>query len=81
MVIDNGPTWTNFCKTVGINPTPVTNGLFERFVESFKTHLSKIPQSGHSIEYACNMFLFEYRSTVHKTAWRSPAKLVDGIES
>lgn len=91
LVTDNGPTWTseeftNFCKIVGINqsftPTyyPATNGLAERFVETFKTHVSKIVQSGHSVEYACNLFLFDYRSTVHKTTGQSPAKLMIGRE-
>ncbi|CAK1591364.1 unnamed protein product [Parnassius mnemosyne] len=91
LVTDNGPTWTseefkNFCKIVGVNQTftptyyPPTNGLAERFVESFKSHVVKIVESGHTVEYACNLFLFDYRNTVHKTTGKSPAKLMFGRE-
>lgn len=91
LVTDNGPTWTssefkNFCKLVGIKqsftPTyyPATNGLAERFVESFKTHVTKIVQSGNSVEYACNLFLFDYRNSIHKSTGQSPAKLMLGRE-
>lgn len=91
LVTDNGPTWTseefrNFCNLVGVKQSftppyyPATNGLAERFVESFKSHVTKIVQSGRTVEYACNLFLFDYRSTVHKTTGQSPAKLMLGRE-
>ncbi|KAG6438794.1 hypothetical protein O3G_MSEX000230 [Manduca sexta] len=91
LVTDNGPTWTSeefrsFCKIVGVKQTftptyyPATNGLAERFVESFKSHVIKIVESGKRLEFACNLFLFDYRSTVHKTTGQSPAKIMLGRE-
>lgn len=91
LVTDNGPTWTSeefkcFCKVTGIKQSfsppyhPATNGLAERFVESFKSHVTKIVESGKKLEYACNLFLFDYRCTNHKTTGQSPAKLMLGRE-
>lgn len=91
LVTDNGPTWTSeefkcFCKMIGMKqsftPTyyPATNGLAERFVESFKSHVIKIVENGYKLEYACNLFLFDYRCTVHKGTGQSPAKLMLGRE-
>lgn len=91
LVTDNGPTWTSeefkfFCKKVGVKQSfsppyyPATNGLAERFVESFKSHVVKIVESGQTVEYACNLFLFDYRCTVHKTTGQSPAKIMYGRE-
>jgi hypothetical protein len=91
LVTDNGPTWTSdefktFCKCTGVKqsftPTyyPPTNGLAERFVETFKSHVIKIVDSGHTPEYACNLFLFDYRNSVHKMTGQTPAKTLFGRE-
>lgn len=91
LVTDNGPTWTseefkNFCIITGVKQSfsppyyPPTNGLAERFVESFKSHVTKIVESGRTPEYACNLFLFDYRNSIHKVTGQSPAKIMFGRE-
>lgn len=91
LVTDNGPTWTSgefkrFCEIVGVKQTftptyyAATNGIAERFVDSFKSHIIKIVESGQKLEYACYLFRSDYRSTVHKTTGSSPAKLMLGRE-
>lgn len=40
----------------------------------------KIVESGQTVECACNLFLFDYRCTIHKTTGQSPAKIMYGRE-
>ncbi|XP_037965358.2 uncharacterized protein K02A2.6 isoform X1 [Plutella xylostella] len=91
LVVDNGPTWTSnefkeFCNITGVKMSftppyhPATNGAAERFVQTFKNHVKKIVDSGHNLEYATNLFLFDYRTSVNRTTGVSPAKLLFGRE-
>ncbi|XP_037978548.2 uncharacterized protein K02A2.6-like isoform X1 [Plutella xylostella] len=91
LVTDNGPTFTSaefnkFCQTLNIKHTftppyhPATNGAAERFVETFKSHVTKIKESGIPIASAINLFLFDYRNLPHSTTGVTPAKLMLGRE-
>ncbi|XP_049867459.1 uncharacterized protein K02A2.6-like isoform X1 [Pectinophora gossypiella] len=91
LVTDNGPTFTsqefeNYCNDINVKHTfsppyhPATNGAAERFVETFKTHVTKIKESGHPLTCAVNLFLFDYRSMSHNITGISPAKLMLGRE-
>lgn len=91
LVTDNGTSFTchdfkAFCKNVGINHTftpphhPATNGAAERFVETFKSNVTKIVESGKSLSYAIGIFLADYRVTPHKSTGVSPARLMLGRE-
>lgn len=81
---DNGTQYTSlefqqFCKNNNIKQSftaphhPATNGAAENFVETFKDKVDKIVKSGKSLDYAINLFLFDYRSTEHCTTGRTPA--------
>lgn len=52
---------------------PATNGAAERFVETFKSNIIKIVDSGKSQNYALGIFLSDYRVTYHKSTGISPA--------
>lgn len=89
LVTDNGTTFTSqefraYCKQIGVKQSftppyyPATNGAAERFVQTFKSHITKIVESGHTVQYAMNLFLFDYRNTVHRATGNSPAKLIFG---
>lgn len=91
LVTDNGTSFTShdfqtYCKKRGINHTftpphhPATNGAAERFVETFKSNITKIVESGKSLNYAISIFLSDYRSTPHKSTGVSPARLMLGRE-
>ncbi|KPJ12974.1 Transposon Ty3-G Gag-Pol polyprotein [Papilio machaon] len=91
LVTDNGRTFTsqeffNFCKSNQIKHTftppyhPATNGAAERFVETFKSAITKIRESGHSLVSAVNLFLFDYSSTPQHTTGVSPSRLMLGRE-
>lgn len=91
LVTDNAPTFTcaefqNYCKITGIKHTfsppyhPATNGAAERFVETFKSHITKIKESGNSLNSAINLFLFDYRNLPHGTTGLTPARLMLGRE-
>lgn len=68
LVTDNGTSFTStefeeFCKVIQIKHTfsppyhPATNGVVERFVETFKSHVTKIMESGYNMISAMNLFL------------------------
>jgi hypothetical protein len=87
LVTDNGTSFTShdfrtFCKNRGINHTftppyhPATNGAAERFVETFKSNVTKIVESGKTLNYAIGIFLSDYRTTPHKATGVSPARLM-----
>lgn len=83
IVTDNGRQFTStefrdFTKRNGIKQSftaphhPATNGAAEKF-ETFKDKVGKIVKSGKTLEYAVELFLFDYRETEHCTTGRSPA--------
>lgn len=87
MVVDNGPQlksdeFRDFLKRNRIKCSfsppyyPATNGAAENFVRTFKDKVDKIVADGKSLEYAVNLFLFDYRSTEHLTTGRSPSSLM-----
>lgn len=91
LVTDNGPTFistefNDYCKRINVKHTysppyhPATNGAAERLVETFKTHVTKIKESGNSIASAINLFLFDYRNMPHSLTGVTPAKLMLGRE-
>ena len=55
---------------------PATNGAAENYVNTFKDKVNKIIKYGKSLNDAIDLFLFDYRSTVHCTTGRSPARLM-----
>lgn len=91
LVTDNGPTFTssefeNYCKAINVKHTfsppyhPATNGAAERFVETFKSHVTKIKESGNLVSSAINLFLFDYRNMPHNATGVTPARLLLGRE-
>ncbi|XP_029162078.1 uncharacterized protein K02A2.6-like [Nylanderia fulva] len=84
LVTDNGIQFTSvefreFMRKNGIKQSfsaphhPATNGAAENFVGTFKNKVEKMVKSGKTLEYAINLFLFDYRSTEHCTTGRTPA--------
>ena len=74
MVSDNGPQFTSaefadFCRVNGIKHIrtspyhPSSNGLAERFVQSFKLAMKKSEKDGLSIAQRLASFLLSYRNT------------------
>lgn len=87
VVSDNGPQYTSddfkdFLKRNGICQSfsppynPATNGAAENFVKTFKDKIDKIVRDKKTLEYAVNLFLFDYRTTEHCTTGRTPAWLM-----
>lgn len=86
VVSDNGPQFTsdeftefmrrNRVKHIKSSPYhPSTNGLAERFVQTFKRALQASEQSGRSFSQRLVNFLFSYRTTPHSTTNRTPSSL------
>ena len=86
VVSDNGPQFTseefaefmrrNCIKHIRSTPYhPSTNGLAERFVQTFKRALQASEQSGRSFNQRLVNFLFSYRTTPHSTTNRTPCSL------
>lgn len=91
LVTDNGTQLTSdrfeaFCDTHGIVHLktapyhPQSNGLAERFVDTFKRSLKKITAGGEALEEAIDSFLLCYRSTPCRSApdGKSPGELLYG---
>lgn len=87
LVTDNGTQYTSnefqeFVNRNGIKHSftaphhPATNGAAENFVGTFKDKVDKIVKSGKSLDYAVNLFLFDYRTSEHCTTGRTPAYMV-----
>lgn len=91
LVTDNGPQFTSdafesYCdknailhlKTAPFHPQ--SNGLAERFVDTFKRSLKKITAGGETLDEAIDTFLQCYRSTPCRSApdGKSPAELLVG---
>ncbi|XP_062389531.1 uncharacterized protein K02A2.6-like [Sardina pilchardus] len=85
LVSDNGPQFTSsefdtFMKSNGVKHIrsapfhPATNGLAERFVQTFK-HSLKRSSGTVSIQHRLDAFLLMYRNTPHSTTKESPSML------
>ena len=85
LVSDNGPQFTSsefetFMKNNGVKHIrsapfhPATNGLAERFVQTFK-HSLKCSKGTISIQHRLDAFLLSYRNTPHSTTKESPSML------
>ena len=85
VVSDNRPQFTaeefqSFLRANGIRHRrsapyhPATNGLAERFVQSFKRAITATP-STMPVQEAADKFLMKYRSTIHPTTGESPDQL------
>ena len=85
-VSDNGPPFNSqdfasFMKSNGIKHIrstpyqPSTNGLAERFVQTFKRALKTSESNGKPVHHRLANFLFSYRNTAHATTNRSPSEL------
>ncbi len=86
LVSDNGPQFTSeefarFMKTNGIKHIrttpyhPSSNGLAERFVQTFKRAMKAGEKDGKSLQHGLSNFLLTYRSTPHATTNQSPSAL------
>ena len=86
VVSDNGPQFTAeefaaFMKVNGIKHIrstpyhPSTNGLVERFVQTFKRAMRAGESEGKSMEHRLANFLLTYRSTPHATTNVAPCDL------
>ena len=89
IISDNGRTFTSeefqtFCRNNGIiHKTsapwhPATQGLVERFVQTFKLAMKSTSTDGGSLHQKINSFLLQYRNAPHATTNESPAKLFLG---
>ncbi|XP_059413408.1 uncharacterized protein K02A2.6-like [Carassius carassius] len=85
LVSDNGPQLTSdefgsFLKANGVKHVrsapfhPATNGLAERFVQTFKRSL-KAYKEPISLQQRLDAFLLQYRNTPHSTTRETPAML------
>ncbi|XP_032879397.1 uncharacterized protein K02A2.6-like [Amblyraja radiata] len=81
---DNGPQFVSedfkkFLKTNGIKHCtsapyhPATNGLAERFVQTFKKALKAMKHEDLPMQHKLDNFLFNYRNAVHAVTGQSPA--------
>ncbi|XP_030382544.1 uncharacterized protein K02A2.6-like [Scaptodrosophila lebanonensis] len=88
LVSDNGPqltsdTFKDFCNKHGITHIttapfhPASNGLAERFVQQFKTSITKNIQEGHKTKMAVIKYLASYRFTPNADN-KTPAELLHG---
>ena len=89
LVSDNGPQFTSeefqlFLKKNGVKHTtsapyhPATNGLAERFVQTFKQSLTSMKEDPGSTQAKLSKFLMKYRNTPHSTTGETPATLFMG---
>ncbi|XP_033724581.1 uncharacterized protein K02A2.6-like [Pecten maximus] len=89
IVSDNGPqfvseSFKNFVKANGIKHItsapyhPSTNGLAERFVQTFKAAMKASRRDNGTLTKKLANFLLAYRNSAHATTNESPAKLFLG---
>ena len=89
LVSDNGPQFTSeefqlFLKKNGVKHKtsapyhPATNGLAERFVQTFKQSLTSRKEDPGSTQAKLSKFLMKYRNTPHSTTGETPATLFMG---
>lgn len=88
LVSDNGPQFTSgefrdFMNRHGIMHSrsapfrPATNGLAERFVQTFKGFLKAKDPAPKDLEFAIWQFLLRYRITPHSITGLSPSELLN----
>ncbi|XP_041451267.1 uncharacterized protein K02A2.6-like [Drosophila obscura] len=88
LVSDNGPQLTSdsfnqFCQLHGISHIttapfhPASNGLAERFVQTFKTSVSKNIKDGYRVNTAVTKYLSTYRFTPNSEG-KTPVELLHG---
>lgn len=86
IVSANGPQYTSeefslFMKKNGIKHFksaphhPATNGLAERFVQTFKKSIKAMKKEDISLKHKVENFLFVYRNSIHATTNQTPAML------
>lgn len=86
IVSDNAPQYTSeefqdFMKKNGIKHFksaphhPATNGLAERFVQTFKKSIKAMTKEDISLQHKIHNFLLVYRNSVHATTNQTPAML------
>ena len=86
IVSDNGPQFTSaefatFMKGNGIKHImcapyhPSSNGLAERFVQTFKRAMKAGEKEGKTLAHRLSEFIFEYRATPHGTTNTAPCQL------
>ena len=91
IVSDNGPTFTSekfreFISSNGIKHTksapyhPATNGLAERFIQTFKQSMKAMKQETSDMNKKIANFLLTYRQTPHSSTHETPSKLFLGRE-
>ena len=84
---DNGPQFiseefSKFCRANGIKHIrsapyhPTTNGIIERFVQTFKKALKAGKKEGKSLPYVVSNFLLKYRSIPHSVTGAAPCSLM-----
>ena len=89
LVSENGPQFTSiefarFTKGNGIKHVtsapyhPSSNGLAERFVQSFRSAMKASKKDEGSVQTKLSNFLLAYRNAAHATTGESPAKLFIG---
>ena len=90
LVSDNGPQFvsaefTQFLKSNGVKHIksapyhPSTNGIAERFVQSFKRAM--LTNESLPIEQRLANYLLQYRNTVHATTNATPSMLLMNIDN
>lgn len=89
VVSDNGPQFSSaefsqFCKVNGVKHIrvspyhPASNGLAERFVQTFKKAMKRGVKDGVPFELHLASFLLSYRTTAHGTTDAPPCMLLMG---
>ena len=89
LVTDNGPQLTSeefstFCKQNGVKHIrcalyhPASNGLAERFVQTFKRAMKASTEDKNSLNQRIANFLLTYRCTPHATMGEAPCQLFMG---
>jgi transposase InsO family protein len=89
IVSDNGSQFTSstfkhFCNINNIRHIttapyhPRSNGLAERYVQTFKKRYAASKADGSSLSKRLQTFLFKYRTTPHQTTGKSPAEMLYG---
>ena len=89
LVSDNGPQFTSeefatFCKKNGVKHIrcspyhPVSNGLYERLVQTFKKAMKASRGDERSLSHRLSSFLLQYRCTPHTTTNTPPCELFVG---